>query len=92
MKRKIYVQEETNDYLEIDSPIAWLMQIGDLGSAVRRYQLKFCPDLTDEDMETLKDVDRICKRLDDAYFEIENFVSKKFVKGMNGEHFTRELE
>lgn len=87
MKRSIYVQEEASDYIEIDAPLTWLMQINDLWNDILRYQLKFCPDLTDEEIETWRDIDRIHKRLDDVYSEIEAFVSKKFVKGMNGKHY-----
>ena len=87
MKRSIYVQEESNDYIEIDSPLTWLMQINDLWNDILRYQLKFCPGLTDEEIETWKDIDRIHKRLDDVCSELEAFVSKRFVKGMNGKHY-----
>lgn len=87
MKRNIYIQDETNDYIDICSPLDWLMKISDLWNDVIRYQSKFCFDLTDEEMETWKDIDRIHEKLDDAYTEIEAFVSKKFVKGMNGKHY-----
>lgn len=87
MKRSIYVQEEPSDYVEIDSPLAWLTRIDNLWNDILRYQLKFCPDLTDEEIETWKDIDRIHKKLGDLYSELEAFVSKKFVKGMNGKHY-----
>lgn len=87
MKRSIYVQEEPSDHVEINSPLSWLMQINDLENNILRYRLEFCSYLTDEEIETWEDIDRIHEKLDDLYTELEAFVSKKFVKGMNGKHY-----
>ena len=92
MIRKIFVEDDNNHYnIGIDAPLEWQQTLGYLEDEIIRYQLEFTDGITDEDTELFKELDRIQEKLFNLDEELRKFVANKFVNGLKGKHFTREL-